>query len=38
MLIKGWRMKKIEINAQHHMFKARPLDLYHYGPPLVFAG
>jgi hypothetical protein len=27
MLIKGWRLKKkIEINAQHHMFKARPFD------------
>jgi hypothetical protein len=23
MLIKGWRLKKIEINAKHHMFKAR---------------
>jgi hypothetical protein len=26
MLIKGWRLKKIEINAQHHMFKARPFN------------
>jgi hypothetical protein len=27
--------KKIEINAQHHMFKARPFDWYHFGPLLV---
>jgi hypothetical protein len=26
MLIKGWRLEKIKINAQHHMFKARPFD------------
>jgi hypothetical protein len=26
MLIKGWRLKKIEINAKHHMFQARPFD------------
>ncbi len=26
MLIKGWRLKKIEINAHHHMFKGRPFD------------
>jgi hypothetical protein len=38
MLIKGWRMKKNEINAQHHMFKARPFACYHFGPLLVFAG
>jgi hypothetical protein len=26
MQIKGWRPKKIEKNAQHCMFKARPFD------------
>jgi hypothetical protein len=38
MLIKGWRLKNIEINAQHQMFKARLFDGYHFGPLLVFAG
>jgi hypothetical protein len=30
--------KKIEINAQHHMFKGRLFDWYHFEPLLVFAG